>query len=98
MLSLKSLVRSWFRASPRQVKRPIRRTVSLRVESLEGRALPSASPLSATVLSTTHAGHHRQMEGPKDISIDSSTGETETSSNDQAEVGSGASSSLGHHR
>jgi hypothetical protein len=63
---LTTLVRAWLRGRRRQV--PARPT--LRLETLEGRSLPNATPLAAL---HDHVGpevQHRQVEHPPEIQIE----------------------------
>jgi hypothetical protein len=62
MLFLKSLVRSLSRY-PRTPRKPIRRSAVLRLEVLEGRALPSVNPVIASLYSDpAQVANHREIE------------------------------------
>jgi hypothetical protein len=70
MLFLTSLFRS-LRRHPGTPSRPVRRASAPRLEELEGRTLPSVSPvIMAWRADPAHVAHHREVEHHREMKIE----------------------------
>jgi len=76
MRSLMSLLQTWLRPANSR-RRPARRP-TLRLECLEGRSLPSVSPLTiALPASTHHAAEHQEVQPRHQVQIEDRHGQAE---------------------